>query len=155
MRWVAKASLFKVPFLGWAMKASGYVSVEREDRKNAYKAFMVAIDKVKKGNSVVIFPEGTRSDDGSIGAFKKGSCLLALRSNAPATPVTIIGTWEIIKKGSGWIKPGPVDIIISPAVGIDPSSPDKGDSNLQQIRETITSLFAEHQPTPNFQSSEK
>ncbi|MBI5427651.1 MAG: 1-acyl-sn-glycerol-3-phosphate acyltransferase, partial [Nitrospinae bacterium] len=61
--WMAKSALFQIPFVGWAMRAAGYISVEREDKKKAYQAFMEAIEKIKAGFSVVIFPEGTRSED--------------------------------------------------------------------------------------------
>ncbi|MBI4389700.1 MAG: 1-acyl-sn-glycerol-3-phosphate acyltransferase, partial [Nitrospinae bacterium] len=104
--WMAKSVLFKIPFVGWAMRAAGYISVEREDKKKAYRAFMEAIDKIKAGFSVVIFPEGTRSEDGEVAPFKKGSHLLALRSGTAMSPVTIVGSGKIIKKGSGVIRPG-------------------------------------------------
>ncbi len=142
IRWVSKASLFKVPFLGWAMRASDYVSVERDDRKNAYKAFLESIEKVKSGASIIIFPEGTRSKDGTIGPFKKGSGLLATRSGVPVVPTTLIGTYDIIQKGSGWIKPGPISIVISPPIQMDPKSKDKGEGELDRIRETICGNFA-------------
>ena len=119
IRWVAKASLFKIPFVGWSMKAAGYISVDRSNRKKAYQSFLATIEKVKQGYSVVIFPEGTRSEDGTIGPFKKGSHLLAVRAKAPMVPLTLIGTGNIIKKNSLVIKPGPIRIIVSPPVYTD------------------------------------
>lgn len=142
IRWVAKSILFQIPFMGWAMKSARYISVERGNTKKAYRAFLSTIETVKAGNSVVIFPEGTRSEDGMIGPFKKGSQLLALRSNAPMVPVTIIGSKDIIKKGSGTIHPGPVRIIFSPAVTLDPKDPDKGEGTLESIRKTICENYA-------------
>ena len=142
IRWVSKASLFKVPFLGWAMRASGYVSVEREDRKHSYKAFLESLEKVKSGASIIIFPEGTRSSDGKIGEFKKGSGLLAARSGAPAIPTAIIGAYDIIQKGSAWIKPGKVKIILSPPIQMNPKSKDKGEGELENIRDIICENFS-------------
>lgn len=75
LRWVAKSSLFHIPFVGWAMRAAGSIPVDRSNRKKAYQAFLATIEKLKAGNSVVIFPEGTRSKDGTIGPFKKGGPL--------------------------------------------------------------------------------
>jgi len=141
IRCVAKASLFKVPFLGWAMRASDYVSVARDDRKNAYKAFLASLEKVKSGASIIIFPEGTRSKDGSIGPFKKGSGLLATRSGAPVIPTTLIGSYDIIQKGSAWIKPGRVKIILSPPIKMDSKSDDKGEGELDRIRGIICENF--------------
>ncbi len=116
IRWVAKSSLFKIPFLGWAIWASGYIPVVRGNRKKSYQAFLATIEKLKAGNSIVIFPEGTRSVDGTIGPFKKGGPLLSIRSGAPLVPVTLLGTGSIISKGSCIIKPGRIQIIISPPI---------------------------------------
>lgn len=143
IRWVAKSSLFRIPFVGWSMKAAGYISVDRSNKKKAYQSFVATADKVKQGNSVVIFPEGTRSEDGTIGPFKKGSHLLAVRAKAPMVPVTLIGTGNIIKKNSFVITPGPIRIIISPPVYTDSSNTKDGESMLEEIRETICTTYAE------------
>ena len=120
------------------MKASGYIPVERDDRKKAYEAFNKTLEKVKEGSSIIIFPEGTRSEDGEIGPFKKGSNLIASRSKCPMVPVTIIGSGDIIKKGSAVITPGSVKVIISPPV--EPSNDKKENEEvLQSIRRTIIS----------------
>ncbi|GJL80322.1 MAG: 1-acyl-sn-glycerol-3-phosphate acyltransferase [Nitrospinaceae bacterium] len=144
IRWVAKASLFKIPFVGWSMKAAGYISVDRSNRKKAYQSFLATIEKVKQGYSVVIFPEGTRSEDGTIGPFKKGSHLLAIRSKAPMVPLTLIGTGNIIRKNSPVIKPGPIKIVVSPPVYTDFPDTKEGESLLQDIRETILKTYAEN-----------
>lgn len=144
IRWVSKSSLFLIPFMGWAMKASGYISVKRNNRKQSYRAFLDTLEAIKTGNSIVIFPEGTRSANGEIGCFKKGSQLLAQRAEVPMVPVTIIGTRDIIRKGSMVIKPGPVEIIISPCVTLDNTDTKKGDKVLQTIRDTIHKNFNSH-----------
>lgn len=144
IRWVAKSSLFLIPFMGWAMSAAGYISVKRNNRKKSYQAFLNTIESIKAGNSVVIFPEGTRSSDGEIGPFKKGSQLLAQRANVPMVPVTIIGTRDIIRKSSIIIDPGPVEIIISPHVTISGEDKKGGDEVLQAIRSTIHRNFENH-----------
>jgi len=141
LRWISKASLFRVPFIGWAMSAAGYIPVERTNRKRSYQAFLNTIESVRKGNSIVIFPEGTRSSDGEIGPFKKGSQLLAQRSEVPMVPVTIIGTRNIIRKGSMLIHPGPVKIIISPKITLLSKDSKEGDEMLQTIRSTICDNF--------------
>ena len=138
IRWVAKASLFRIPFVGWAMWASDYIPVVREDRKKAYKAFLTTIERIKSGLSIVIFPEGTRSKDGTIGKFKKGGHLLSARSGAPMTPVTIIGTGTIIQKGSLAMNPGRVQIIISTPVESG------GEDALNKIRDIIYECHMEN-----------
>ena len=141
LRWVSKAILFRIPFMGWAMSASRYISVERNDRKQSYQAFLKTLEAINMGSSIVVFPEGTRSEDGSIGDFKKGSQLLAQRAAIPMVPITIIGTRSIIRKGSMIIHPGPIQIIISPHVTLDTKNAKKGDKILQVIRNTICENF--------------
>jgi len=148
IRWVAKASLFRIPFVGWSMKAAGYISVDRSNKKKAYQSFVATVEKVKQGYSIVIFPEGTRSEDGSIGPFKKGSHLLAIRAKAPMVPVTLIGTGNIIKKNSLVIKPGPIRIVISPPVYTDFTDAREGENMLEDIRETICKTYAENLQAP-------
>ena len=137
LRWVAKSSLFKIPFVGWSMAVSGYIPVERGNRKKSYQAFLATIEQLKVGNSIVIFPEGTRSTDGTIGPFKKGGPLLSVRSGAPLVPVTLLGTGNIIKKGSGIIKPGRIQIIISPPISSDAVKEDKEENVLRTLRGII------------------
>ncbi len=136
IRWVAKSSLFKIPLMGWAMSASGYISVDRGDRKKSYEAFNKTLEKIKEGCSIIIFPEGTRSEDGEIGPFKKGSNLIASRSKSPMVPITIIGSGNIITKNSASITPGPIRVVISHPVkpGTDKK---ENETVLESIRETI------------------
>ena len=144
IRWVAKANLFRIPFVGWSMKAAGYISVDRSNKKKAYQSFMATVEKIKQGNSVVVFPEGTRSKDGTIGPFKKGSHLLAVRAKVPMVPLTLIGAGNIIKKNSIFIKPGPIRIIISPPVFTDTRTDKNGESILEGIRQTICKTYDEN-----------
>ncbi len=141
LRWLAKSSLFRIPFVGWSMRAAGYIAVDRSNRKKAYQSFLKTTEKITSGYSVVIFPEGTRSQDGTIGPFKKGSHLLALRAKTPMVPITIIGSGAIIKKRSVVIRPGPVRIIISPAVGTESLTNLNGEEALKKIRNTICSVY--------------
>ena len=139
IRWGAKSSLFKIPFMGWAMSASGYIPVERDNSKKSYEAFNKTIEKIRAGSSIVIFPEGTRSKDGQIGPFKKGSNLIASRSKSPMVPVTLIGSGNIIKKGSAVVTPGLVKVVISPPV--EPKNNKKENEEiLESIRRTIIEL---------------
>jgi 1-acyl-sn-glycerol-3-phosphate acyltransferase len=143
IRWIAKSSLFRIPFLGQAMMAAGYIPHERDNRKKAYEAFNKTLEKIKEGCSIIIFPEGTRSEDGKIGPFKKGSNLIASRSKSPMVPITIIGSGDIIKKGSATITPGPIRVIISPPV--EPVSDKKENAAiLESIRGTIVDLHQQY-----------
>ena len=141
LRWVSKSVLFRIPFMGWAMTAAGYIPVKRNNRKQSYQAFLNTLEAIKAGSSIVVFPEGTRSEDGNIGVFKKGSQLLAQRAKVPMVPVTIIGTQDIIRKGSMLIHPKVVQIIISPCITLEGKDAKKGDEILQEIRNIICENF--------------
>ena len=141
--------------MGWAMSAAGYIPVERNNRKKSYLAFLNTIESVKTGNSIVIFPEGTRSADGTIGPFKKGSQLLAQRAEVPMVPVTIIGTRDIIRRGSMLIHPGPIQIIVSPYITIDDKDTKKGEDVLQVIRSTIYRNFEGHMNSKSNENTKK
>ena len=128
--------------------AAGYIPVERDNRKKAYETFNKTLEKIKEGCSIIIFPEGTRSEDGEIGPFKKGSNLIASRSKSPMVPITIIGSGEIIKKGSATITPGPIRVIISPPV--EPVSDKKENAAiLESIRKTIVDTHRQRDAGPD------
>jgi 1-acyl-sn-glycerol-3-phosphate acyltransferase len=105
-RFMAKRSLFQIPLFGWALKAGGFVSVDRGDRGKARAGFERALRELRSGASVVVFPEGTRSLDGRLLPLKRGGLLLALRGGLPIVPVGIRGTLEIRPRNTYRIRPG-------------------------------------------------
>jgi len=111
-KWLAKREIFSIPILGWAMKATGYISIDRQGGRETVKAMKTAAEKIRQGMSVVIFPEGSRSPDGSIQPFKKGGFTLAIKSQVPIVPIVISGSREIIKKGKMKVYPGSISILI-------------------------------------------
>ncbi len=95
-----KEELEKIPIFGWCLKLSPYISVKREDKENSREGFKQALNAINSSDSVIIFPEGTRSVDGSLGEFKKGAFLLAMKSGKEIIPVAINGTNQLLSKGS-------------------------------------------------------
>jgi len=102
IRFLAKASLFKIPFFGWGISALGYIPVEREDPREGLRSLLACVSALQSGVSLVIFPEGTRSQTGELLPFKKGGMLVPLKAQAPVCPIAIFRTREIIPKGSLW-----------------------------------------------------
>lgn len=107
-KWLAKKELFSIPLFGWAMGVAGYISVDREGTRETVKAMNEAAEKIRDGMSVVIFPEGSRSPDGSIQPFKKGGFTLAVKSKVPIVPIAITGSREILAKDQLTIAPGEI-----------------------------------------------
>lgn len=107
-KFVLKQELMKVPLFGSAMKGAGYISIDRGNPRKAVKSMNEAAEKIKNGASVLIFPEGTRSQDGRLQTFKSGGFHLALKSGADIVPVAIVDSHLIVPKGSLRIKKGTI-----------------------------------------------
>ncbi len=103
-RWMAKQELFRIPLFGLAMRRCGYISIDRRDRRKAMKSMLAAAEQIRNGTSVVIFPEGTRSEDGHLQEFKKGGFLIALKAQVPIVPVAISGSRNVLPRDRFWIR---------------------------------------------------
>ena len=97
-KWLAKKELFSIPFFGWAMAVAGYISIDREGTRETVEAMNKAAERIRDGMSVVIFPEGSRSPDGTIQPFKKGGFTLAIKARVPIVPLALAGSREIMPK---------------------------------------------------------
>jgi 1-acyl-sn-glycerol-3-phosphate acyltransferase len=113
-RIMAKRSLFYVPFMGWFLWRAGHIPVDRENSRAALANINRAVDKLKAGCSLVVFPEGHRSPDGILQDFKTGGFKLAQKAGVPVVPVTIIGSHRVLKKDSLVFHAGTVEVIIDP-----------------------------------------
>ncbi|MFN7915553.1 MAG: lysophospholipid acyltransferase family protein [Vicinamibacterales bacterium] len=111
LRIIAKASLAKFPVLGWHLKRGGHLFVDRDnpDRAGILGRWRAL---VQDGLSLIIFAEGTRSFDGTVGRFKAGSFLLALEAGLPIVPVAVVGTRHVMQKGRLRTEPGHVQLIV-------------------------------------------
>jgi 1-acyl-sn-glycerol-3-phosphate acyltransferase len=98
-KWVAKRSLYYIPFIGWNMLLNRYITVDRNSKSSMKRMMSKASEYLNSGNSVMIFPEGTRSKDGKLQAFKTGAFHLALENRKPILPIVISGTSRAIRKG--------------------------------------------------------
>jgi 1-acyl-sn-glycerol-3-phosphate acyltransferase len=140
-RWLAKKELFSIPFFGWVMAAAGYVSVDREGTRKTVEAMNEAARKIREGMSVVIFPEGSRSPDGSIQPFKKGGFTLAIKSKVPIIPISIIGSREIMPKGELTVTSGEIRIRIDHPIDTQNYSLKDRKSLMEKVRQTISKNF--------------
>ena len=140
-RWLAKKELFSIPFFGWVMAAAGYVSVDRKGTRKTVEAMNEAARKIREGMSVVIFPEGSRSPDGSIQPFKKGGFTLAIKSKVPIIPISIIGSREIMPKGKLTVTSGEIRIRIDHPIETQNYSLKDRESLMEKVRQTISRNF--------------
>jgi 1-acyl-sn-glycerol-3-phosphate acyltransferase len=105
MKWIAKEEIFKLPLFGLYFRLSGDIPVNRGDRESGGAALTRARWYLDRGMPVMIFPEGTRSRDGKMGAFKPGAFRLAIEAQVPILPVAVTGSAYGMPKGSPWIRP--------------------------------------------------
>lgn len=110
IRFVYKKELGGIPLFGPAVRASGHIAIDRQNRASAFSAYDVAAGDVRAGTSAMVFAEGTRSRDGRLVPFKKGPFVLAIAAQVPVVPVAVIGAFESLPKGS--IAPRQVPITI-------------------------------------------
>jgi 1-acyl-sn-glycerol-3-phosphate acyltransferase len=102
MRWIAKEEIYRMPLLGWLMRSGGDIPLRRGDRESVAEMFRESKRALAAGISIMMFPEGTRSADGSLGAFKDGAFQLAVDAQVPVLPLALAGTRACRPKGSLW-----------------------------------------------------
>ena len=119
LRIVSKASLGRFPFLGWHLRRTGHLLVDRRNPGADIVGKMRRL--VSEAHSLIVFPEGTRSIDGTLGRFKKGTFLVAIDAQLPVVPVSITGSRHVMKKGRLMVCPGEVQLTIHtpiPTIGV-------------------------------------
>lgn len=100
VKYLGKASAFRVPVLGWGMRVAGEVPVDRGDPESRRHAVLELKRWLERGVSVCLFPEGTRSEDGRIAPFKLGAFRLAIDAQVPVVPVVLAGARDLLPKHS-------------------------------------------------------
>jgi len=129
LRFLAKKSLFAIPFLGWAMKAAGFIPVDREDRSTATATLRQTLGEISRGGSPLVFPEQTWTSDGRLLPFARGGFLVALKSGLPILPVGLEGPRLVLPPGEGVLRPRPVTV----RIGAGLATAGLGVSRLRQL----------------------
>src|SRR5512136_2955696 len=140
-KWLAKKELFSIPFFGWTLTAAGYISIDRKGSRDTVRAMNEAAQKIQDGMSVVIFPEGSRSPDGSIQPFKKGGFTLAIKSKVPIVPIAIDGSRDIMPKDKFTATPGEIRILMDRPIETESYSLKDREVLMKKVRETICKNF--------------
>lgn len=137
-RFVSKRSIFWIPVLGQAMAVAGFIAIDRQDRTSAIRSLSRATETIRRGASVILFPEGTRSRDGRLARFKRGAFHLALEAGVPVVPVAIAGTYQVVKPRSIIVRPGPVQVTFAPPIDVAVYADDL-EGLLSKVRSEIAS----------------
>lgn len=137
LRIAAKREVFQIPFLGWHMRRGGHISINRSSTEEAVATLRRAAEEIRPGVSVFLFPEGTRTRDGSLQPFKKGGFRFALQTALPVVPVTIKGTRQLLPRDSIVFRPGPVRMHLGAPIQTAGLTDADLPALVQQVREAM------------------
>jgi 1-acyl-sn-glycerol-3-phosphate acyltransferase len=140
VRMIAKKQLGRIPFFGWAMHAGRFIFIDRQNPIASRRSIEEAARRIRAGHSVLIFPEGTRSRDGTLGPFKKGGFHLAIASGAEIVPCGIRGTREVMRRGSLLIRPGKITVDVAAPIPTAGLTDDDRDALLERVRNQILAM---------------
>jgi putative phosphoserine phosphatase / 1-acylglycerol-3-phosphate O-acyltransferase len=133
-RGVAKMELKKMPVVGQILEASGTIFLDRTDKEKAIEALKPAIDSLRSGISIVIFPEGTRSYDYTLGRFKKGAFHIAMEAGVPIVPIVLKNAHDVMPRGKNIFNPALVEVIVHPPILTHDWDKNNLDSKIREIR---------------------
>jgi 1-acyl-sn-glycerol-3-phosphate acyltransferase len=141
----ARKSLFDIPIVGLAFSLAKFVPVDRGNRDAALASVRQAVEYIKTGSSFLVYPEGTRSPDGRMHRFKKGSFVIAIEGGVPIVPVACSGAHRIMKKNSLVIRPGKVTVRFGKPVDVSGYAVEQRSALAQQVHDVIAAQLPEDQ----------
>ncbi len=143
-RIMAKKELFLYPFMGWHMKRSGQIPIERENARSSLKSLARASETVRNGTPLFVFPEGGRTPDGSIKPFLSGAFYVAIKAGVPIVPMAIVGTYETLPMNSYVIRPHPIRLIVGKPISTEGLNPREMNALAIQVQQMIEDLYYAH-----------
>jgi 1-acyl-sn-glycerol-3-phosphate acyltransferase len=146
---LVKSELFRVPILSKAMRMAHFVPVERENREAAAASVETALKYLQEGLSFAVYPEGTRSRDGRMLPFKKGTFVMAVRAKVPVVPVSIVGAQDLMRPGEWAVRPGEVTIRFGPPVDASAYTLEQRADLLARVEELVAAGLPEEQKPRN------
>jgi len=142
VRMIAKRQLSRIPLFGWVMWAGRFIFIDRSNAVAARRSIDEAGERIRKGDSVVIFPEGTRTRDGTLGPFKKGGIHLAVKAGVPIVPVALQGTRALMPRGSYLLRAGTVRAIIGQPIPTQGLSDEERAGLSERVRGIVEGMLA-------------
>jgi 1-acyl-sn-glycerol-3-phosphate acyltransferase len=140
IKWVMKAGISKIPLVGAACRAAGFIFVDNSTRKAATRSITEAEQCLRNGASVFVFPEGSRTYDGKMIRFKKGAFQMAVDQHLQIVPITLNGPFNVVPIGSLNIHRHPMELVIHPPVST--IEVDESNKELQQLADATQQIIA-------------
>lgn len=153
-RILAKKELFSYPFMGWHLRRSGQIPIVLENPKASVRSLSLAVAAIRKGNSLVIFPEGGRSPDGQLHSFMGGAFYAAVKAQVDVVPIALVGTYEMLKMNTWHIKPGPVHLVVGSPIHTEGMSTRDIARITERAREIIGELYYSRSVVPDLRGEQ-
>jgi 1-acyl-sn-glycerol-3-phosphate acyltransferase len=142
---LAKQGLFRIPILGRAMLMADFIPVNRSDPEAAAASVESAVRKLRSGVSLLVYPEGTRSPDGRLRPFKRGSFVMAIQAGVRVVPISISGPEKLMRKGEWFVRSGTALIRFGPAVDASAYTFDRRGELLERVHQLVAAGLPEDQ----------
>lgn len=137
VRIIYKKSLSLVPLLGWSIAVGGHIPIDRSNPFRARRSLRNAAERIRAGTSVLVFPEGTRSPDGAVRHFKRGSFSLALEAGVPVVPLSLVGVKALVPRGLTSLRPGRLTLRVHPVIDVSGRSRDDAEALAEETRRVV------------------
>ena len=148
MKWLSKKSIFDIPLLGWMMHVAGDVEVDRGNKESARSAMAEMRERLHRKLSVLVFPQGTRSPDGTVGPFREGAFRLAIENGVDVVPLAVAGTAQSLPKGSLAFKETAATVTVLPPVSTNGMAIEDAPALAEKVRAEIARAIGDA-PHPN------
>lgn len=151
-RILAKRELFRYPFMGWHLRRSGQIPVVLDNPKASIRSLQLAVTAVKNNMSLLVFPEGGRSEDGQLQPFMGGAFFAAIRAQADIVPMVLLGTYETLKMNSFHIRPRPLRLLVAPPISTAGLTTRDTEALTARARAVVADMYYSHSQVPDLRN---
>lgn len=148
-RIIAKKELFRYPFLGWHLRRSGQLPIDQENHLTAIRSLRKAVETLREGMPLVIFPEGGRSESGQVQPFMSGAFYLAIKGQVDVVPLAIVGTYEVLPMCHYHIRPGRIELVVGEPISTVGMGLHDIDTLASRVQRAIEDMYYSRSPLPD------
>ena len=148
-RIIAKKELFKYPFLGWHLRRSGQLPIDQSNPSSAIRSLRKAVETLRDGMPLMIFPEGGRSRSGQIQSFMSGAFYLAIKAHADIIPLAIVGTYEILPMNTFHIRPGRIELVVGNPISTEGMGLHDIENVAARVQQAIEEMYYSRSQVPD------
>lgn len=141
-RIIAKHELFRYPFMGWHLRRSGQIPIDRDNAHKSFRSLRNAVEGLKRGMPLVVFPEGGRTETGELQPFLPGAFYVAIKAQVEVVPVAIVGTYAVLPINTFHIRPGPVELVFGEPIPTTGMNLHDMAALSERVKQAIAALIA-------------